>query len=451
MPVGFLLDVFDEHQAEEAMVWSDRSYAYGWLAETTRRWIARLESATVEPGSVVALEADFSPQSVALFLALVARRAIVVPLTESVETKKPEFLRTAQVETRIFIDDADEVRIESTGTAADHEHFATLRERNHPGLVLFSSGTSGKSKAVVHDFSGLLKKFTVRRHAKRTVTFFLFDHIGGVDTLLYTLSNGSCVITVSDRSPDAVCAAVERHRAEVLPVSPTFINLMLLSGAHLRHDLSSLEILTYGTEVMPPATLERACAALPGVRMLQKFGMSEVGTLRSKSRSSDSTWVKVGGEGYELRVRNGLLEIKAESAMLGYINEASPFTDDGWLMTGDAVEVDGDYVRFLGRANDVINIGGEKVHPAEVEDVLLRLPDVVDAIVTAEPHPITGQIACAHVLVDGEEPRSELRKRMRAHCAALLPRYKVPQKFVFETEPLHSARHKRVRRLDRPG
>ena len=146
------------------------------------------------------------------------------------------------------------------------------------------------------------------------------------------------MITVQDRSPDAVCEAIEKYRAQILPTSPTFINLLVLSEAHARHDLSSLELVTYGTEVMPENTLKRFHQLFPNVRLLQTYGLTEVGILRAKSRGDDSLWVKVGGEGFETRVVDGILHIRANSAMLGYLNAESPFDEDGWLNTGDAVE-----------------------------------------------------------------------------------------------------------------
>src|SRR5581483_4450949 len=107
-----------------------------------------------------------------------------------------------------------------------------LRAVDHPGLVLFSSGSSGKPKGAVHDLAALLRKFERPRPALRTLAFLLFDHIGGINTLLHVLASGGCLVTVTDRSPDGVLAAVERHRVELLPTSPTFLNLVLLSEAH---------------------------------------------------------------------------------------------------------------------------------------------------------------------------------------------------------------------------
>jgi acyl-CoA synthetase (AMP-forming)/AMP-acid ligase II len=143
--------------------------------------------------------------------------------------------------------------------------------------------------------------------------------------------------------------------------------------------LSALRLITYGSEPMPPTTLARLRAAFPSVELRQTYGLIELGVLRAKSESSDSLWVKVGGEGYDLRVVDGILQIKAASAMLGYLNAASPFTQDGYFITGDRVELNGEYMRFLGRESELINVGGQKVFPGEVESVLLESDLVEEA------------------------------------------------------------------------
>ncbi len=103
--------------------------------------------------------------------------------------------------------------------------------------------------------------------------------------MLYTLSNGGTLVVVDDRSPDSVCRAIEAHGVELLPTSPTFLNLLLMSGAQDRHDVSSLQLITYGTEVMPEATLRRAHEAFPDATLQQTYGLSEVGILRSQVRA----------------------------------------------------------------------------------------------------------------------------------------------------------------------
>jgi acyl-CoA synthetase (AMP-forming)/AMP-acid ligase II len=219
----------------------------------------------------------------------------------------------------------------------------------------------------------------------------------------------------------------------------------LLSEASRRHDLSSLELVTYGTEVMPESTLRRVHALLPHVELLQTYGLSEIGILRSKSKSSDSLWVKVGGEGFATRVVDGMLEIKAASAMLGYLNHESPFTADGWFRTGDAVEVDGEFIRILGRKSELINVGGEKVYPAEVESVLQLMDGVEDVAVAAEPNRITGQIVAARVKLSTAETLADFRQRMHAFCSDKLPRHKIPQKVRLVGGTLHGSRFKKLR------
>jgi len=242
-----------------------------------------------------------------------------------------------------------------------------------------------------------------------------------------------------------VCQAIERHRVALLPTSPTFLNLLLISEAYSRYDLSSLCRITYGTEVMPPHTLRRLHEILPGVDLLQTYGLSEVGILRSKSRSADSLWVKVGGEDFETKIKDGGLWVRARSAMLGYLNAPSPFDDDGWFNTGDAVEVDGEYIRILGRKSELINVGGEKVFPVEVENVLLEMANVKDVAVTGAPNPITGQVVTAKFNLFNQEELPELRRRMREFCRGRLATYKIPAKIEIAEEAQYGERFKKMR------
>lgn len=445
MHLEFLRDVFAERGDAEAFIWNGDAYTYSWLLRRLDRAAGELDAASIEFGAVVSLEADFSPGAIVTMLALMERSCIVVPLTDSVHELKPEFREVAQVETVIDIDSDDRIEARPTGVGADHDLILELRRRQHPGLVLFSSGSTGKSKAALHDIVPMLAKFRVRRHTLRTITFLLFDHIGGFNTLLYNLSNGGCIVTVPDRRPETVCAAVEQHGVELLPTSPTFLNLLLVSHAYRDHNLSSLKLVTYGTEPMPENTLHRFREVFPDVRLQQTYGSSEVGILRSKSKSSDSLWVKVGGEGFETRVVDGMLEIKAESAMLGYLNAPSPFTEDGWFKTGDVVQQDGEYIRILGRDSEIINVGGEKVYPAEVESVLESMDGVDEAVVSGEPHPLTGNIVVARVKLSTDEDLPAFRGRMRAHLRGKLARYKIPQKVELVSESLQGSRFKKMR------
>lgn len=443
--IEFLMDVFKSNAGDDAIIWKEQSFSYQWLYDRVKYWQGSIQEHQIPSGSVVILEADFSPNAVALFLALIEHACVLVPLTSSVEMKKKEFVEIAQGEINFQIDDYDNTTISSLPYKADHPLYGSIREQHHPGLILFSSGSTGKSKAALHDMTGLLEKFKVQRFKQRAITFLLYDHIGGVNTMLHILSNGGCIITVQDRSPDAVLQAVEKYQAELLPTSPTFINLILLSEAYKRHDLSSLKTVTYGTEPMPESTLRRFHELFPEIKLQQTYGLSEVGILRSKSKSSDSLWVKVGGEGFETRIVDGILQIKAQSAMLGYLNAPSPFTEDGWFNTGDAVEQDGEFIRILGRRSEIINVGGEKVYPAEVESVIQEIGNVAEVTVYGEKNPITGSMVCARIkLKEPEDPKSAIL-RIKKECAQKMPRFKIPVKIAFTENAQYSERFKKMR------
>ena len=100
---------------------------------------------------------------------------------------------------------------------------------------------------------------------------------------------------------------IERYKVELLPTSPTFLNLILISEEYKNYDLSSLKIITYGTEPMPETTLGRLNKIFPKIKFTQTYGLSEVGILRSKSKVQ-FLWVKIG-EDYKTRVVDGMLEI----------------------------------------------------------------------------------------------------------------------------------------------
>ncbi|WP_426026892.1 class I adenylate-forming enzyme family protein [Brevundimonas sp. TWP2-3-4b2] len=408
--------------------------------EASKRWLA---DQGVGSGTTVVLIGDFTFEAIGHLLALVELGAITAPLTRATLRSVEEQLD--EIEPDLIVD-AEQSSVERRARpVVANAHYQALRERDAAGLVLFTSGSTGRPKAVVHDFSRLLEKFHDVRPAMVTLNFLLFDHWGGLNTLLHSLSSGSMLVLPDSRKPDDICTMIDRYRIELLPATPSFLNMLLISGAVQRHDLSSLKVISFGAEPMPASTLDRLRVTFPAVDLRQTYGMIELGVLRAKSRSDGSLWVKLGGKGYDLRVVDGMLEIKATATMLGYINHPSPITEDGYFRTGDLVEEDGEYLKILGRKSDLINVGGQKVYPAEVETVLLEVDGVLDASVHGEAHVLTGKIVVARVVIpEGHDP-AEMRKTIKRHCAERLQPYMVPTKISFETGQLQNHRLKRQR------
>jgi long-chain acyl-CoA synthetase len=446
MSTAFLKQVFREKAYAEAIIWHGQSYNYAWLSDRIAYWVDLLTAKGIEPGQVVLLQGEFSPNAVAVLLGLIEMGCISIPINRERFHKHDGLGEMALVSWTVEVDEEDAVEINGGSGQRGHELYDLLKSKGHPGIVFFTSGSTGVRKVVVHDLALLLAKYMTRRHDLRTLAFLLFDHIGGFDTLFYVLSNGSTLIIPESRAPEFVCRAIQEHHVEVLPVSPSFINLLLLSEVYKGYDLRSLKVITYGAEVMPAGTLAKCAQVFPNVKLLQKYGTTEIGTMHSRSEQQDSVWVTIGGEGYEWRIVEGILQIKSNSAMLGYLNAPSPFTEDGWFITGDAVERNGDSLRILGRKSDIINVGGQKVYPAEVEEVICELDGVADATVYGEKNQLLGSIVCAKVKLKKQERTEELVRRLNAHCKTRLDRYKIPMKITVSDDMQCDERSKKMRR-----
>jgi len=443
--INFLLERFNESPTKTAIVVGNQSISYGNLAENIAQQLTFLDVEGINAGDVVILKGDYSSLSIAMLLALIERACIIIPLTPvafdllgEIPEVVPKYIINVEGKNPIveFLD----------SQFATPELYKIIRQRNAPGLVLFTSGSSGKPKAVVHDFSRLIEKFHTKRSSLITLNFLLFDHWGGLNTLFQCLSNLCLTVIPTQRGAKYICELIEAHSVELLPATPSFLNMLLISKSYAGHNLASLKLITYGAEKMSESTLLNLRRTFPKIELRQTYGMIELGVLRAKSKSADSLWVKLGGEGYNTRVVDGILQIKANAAMLGYINAESPFTDDGYLITGDAVEVDGDWIKILGRQSDIINIGGQKVYPAEVESVLLDCPQVEDAIVYGEPHPLLGKIVCADVVLEANSSEVEMRQSIRDFCRKRLLTFMIPIKTNFVKEIPQSHRLKRVRK-----
>jgi long-chain acyl-CoA synthetase len=345
-----------------------------------------IDLSLIRSGDVVAIIGDFDPASILSLLRLIDLGVIVVPLTNHTKHEHEYFLDAALVDAVI-----DGVVVERRSHNRSHELISQLRQKKHAGLVSFTSGTTGRPKAIIHDLTLFLRRFESPRPTLRTMNFLLFDHVGGLNTLFHTLFNKGVVVAPETRTVNSVLEVCRKHEVEVLPTTPTFLRLMLMSGAVSSGVPPCLKVITYGTERMDQPTLDELCRLLPRVDFRQTFGTSEIGVLRVKSEARNSLFMKIGGEGVETRVVNNIIQIRSETRMLGYLNAPSPFDSAGWYDTKDIVEEKNGFYKIVGRISEVINVGGLKFMASEVEKIALEFPDVSLVSAYARKNPITGE------------------------------------------------------------
>jgi acyl-coenzyme A synthetase/AMP-(fatty) acid ligase len=442
-----LLKRLEENSEKDALIWKDKAYKYKDLLILYQGQLSFLDKNNIKNISVV-IESDFTPQTIALILALTKNNCIISLILRNAARDKIEKIKQLSSANFYIVIDEDENLILNKINEAPNLNEILLNLDNKPRLIIFSSGSTGESKGVVHNFEILLSNYQKSFAPYNMIAFLLFDHIGGIDTLFRSLFSGGCLIFLKDRNPLEIAKAIEKYKVEILPVSPSFLNMFLLYNFDRNYDFSSIKILTYGAEPINESTLTKAQSLFKNAKIKQRYGLSELGIINTKSLNNSSAFIKFADDNVNYRIVDNMLEIKSKISMVGYLNAENPFTEDGWFKTGDFVEVANDgYLKILGRQSELINIGGQKVFPQEIENCLMQIPQIEDVLVKAQHNAILGNIIVANlVLRDKSLSQVEIKKIINDFCAGKIDNYKIPQKINI-VDKVMSDRYKKNRNL----
>lgn len=429
-----------------AMHWRGQEISYSDLIQRIEDWQSELKEKSLEKGAIVVVHGDYSPTTCSLIFALAKSRAIIHLITPANISELESQISESGADHIIRINEDDNWHHDRLDTPAPPKLIQNFVLEQKSGLILFTSGSTGKAKGILHDMERVMQKFVLERQSWRTVLFLVLDHFGGFNTLLSVFAYGGLAICIKSRSVDEVCQAIENSGADLLPTTPTFLNFLLGSKIVQTSDLSSIKRISYGTEMMLKGTLARLNQRFPNATIVNTYGLSELGVLRTKSKSSTSPWVKIGGQGFETKIIDDILWVRSTSRMVGYFNAPSQFDADGWMSTGDRVEVDGEYVRFLGRRTDIINVGGQKVSSHEVEEVIFKDENVLEVSAYGVANELLGEVIVAEISLKQPEDKGAAIKRIKAMCKENLSRLKIPARFkIVDPEEQHNLRFKKIR------
>ncbi|EGK8203500.1 long-chain fatty acid--CoA ligase [Campylobacter coli] len=438
----FLNKVFNKSQEECALIYEEKQYTYGDLYNNTINKIDLLK--TLKNVNTVGVIGDYDFESISLLLACIELNKIIIPFASESEINN----KLAEIDCDILFKNN---KYEFQQKINDrHNLIQKLIDVNQPGLILFSSGSTGKPKAIVHNLNKILNTYLNKKSKKLNILLFLmFDHIGGLNTLFNCLSMNACAIATKDRKNiETLAQLIEKYQIAFLPASPSLLNLILVANIIEKYNLTSLKIISYGTERMPEILLQKLKQAFPKVKFHQTFGTSEVGIAQTKSFGN---YIKLENIAYKI-IDNELF-LKSSMQSLGYLNaDNSVFDEDGYFATGDLVEVinvnDEEFVKIIGRNKEVINVGGEKVLPQEVEGVIAQIPFVQDCLVYGQNNPLTGQSVCVKVVLENRQDIAslELKKEIRMFCKDKLASYKIPTKVEIVDKLAISERFKKIRK-----
>ncbi|AYJ79295.1 o-succinylbenzoate--CoA ligase [Aliarcobacter cryaerophilus ATCC 43158] len=444
--MSFMLEKLKSFNSKNAIVFENTIYTYEEFVKQIEEYKNILNKNKIF-SKVVAILGDYSFYNLALFFALYENKNIIVPITSNIKKVQDDFIKESFCQILIKIDEKNLI-VKDIDNISSHNMIDNLRVKNSSGLILFSSGSTGKPKAMIHNLDTLIDSYKDKKtKSMNMLVFLMFDHIGGLNTVFNALFMGACLIIPKIKDAKTICELIEKYKIMVLPSSPTFLNLILISEEYKNYDLSSLRMITYGTETMPQSLLLKLKEVFPKVKFLQTFGTSETGISTTSSKSSNSLFMKLEDINSEYKIVENELYLRSSTQVLGYLNASmDSFTADGWFKTGDLVEVEGEYIKIIGRAKEIINVGGQKVLPAEVESVILSMEEVDDCMVYGEQNVITGQTVVCDVVLNFEV--ENIKKRVRIFCKDRLDAYKIPTKVNLVDKTNFSDRFKKIRRKD---
>lgn len=449
----WLLDRFIENKNKSFLHFKGQSYSYFNLYEDISNKEKEILNYGIKEGDTICVIGDFSLSAISILLALAKNKCIIVPIPQLSEDEIGNRVKISNSKYIIKLNSIGSslTITKSNESSIDNDLIVNLKNQGSSGLILFSSGSTGIPKAMIHNLDNILETFKNKNtKGLNFLLFLMFDHIGGLNTLFNILSMCVEVSIPENRSPEHISMLIEQNKINVLPTSPTFLNLLLLSREFSKYDLSSLKLITYGTEPMTESLLMKLKSTFPKVKFLQTFGTSETGISIVNSYSSTSNLIKFDDPNTEYKVVENELWLKSKTRILGYLNYSNEkLTNDGWFKTGDIVEQkDNGYLRIIGRNNEIINVGGLKVLPIEVENILMEIPEIIDCIVRPSSHPITGQVVAVDVVVNQLFSEKNLKKIIVSHCKGKIETYKIPVIIKIVDKLEVTDRYKKKRKVD---
>jgi acyl-CoA synthetase (AMP-forming)/AMP-acid ligase II len=302
--------------------------------------------------------------------------------------------------------------------------------------VLLTSGTSGVPKMAVHSLRSLIAPIGAGQHLDGAVvwgTFYDIRRYGGLQIFLRAVIGGASLVLSSSGEP------IADHLARLGRCGVTH-----LSGtpSHWRRALMSPAIgqiapryVRLSGEIADQAILDSLGAMFPQARVGHAYASTEAGVafeVDDARAGFPADFLEHGRDGVELKLVDGALRIRSSRTAARYLGtqHASLRDGDGFVDTGDMVERRGDRYVFAGRRGGIINVGGLKIHPEEIEAVINRHPQVRMSLVRPKQNPVTGAIVIADVVLKTDCARSggelQIKNGILQLCREALPRHKVP-------------------------
>jgi acyl-CoA synthetase (AMP-forming)/AMP-acid ligase II len=364
--------------------------------------------------------------SIALMIACVIKKCSIV-LLPSYYTDKQK-LGLMQLYNFKYLLEANDEDLKITSN--DNDISEVNLRKNKAQVCLLTSGTSSVPKCVQYSWNDLSSaiKISQKFKCKKWLSGFPLAHFAGIQLFLQSFLNDGCLVILKKIDPIHGKKMLLKNKVNYLNCTPTLMRqLILLSdknwGDSLRH-------ITLGGEVVDQALLESIKKVLPSTRVTHIYASSELGSVIKVTDGKagfDASYI----DGERLNIIEGELFVKASGGtMQCYIGK--PLINNKWIGTHDLVEIVDGRVHFVGRKDDVIIVGGYKVSPYIVEQLIRKLKHVSDVVIKAEKNSIVGSLVKAVIYLQRDVNEKSMRAEIIKLCKKELPDYMQPRLFEFK-------------------
>ena len=445
---------------------------YAGLQRSTRAWADCLDRAGVPPGAQVAVRLPDPLSYATALVSILGAGRVVIPLDPGAPAAElSRVLAAARPEAAVSDSDGGlppglaVLRPPDRSFGPNGPGPSPAAERavipggtsRACGIFLSTSGTTGAPKGILlredqlcHVAAGVADHHRLFPADRGYCCLPLFHVNAEVVGLLATLAAGACLVLDRKFSRHRFWELIEQQRITWINAVPAIIAVLAMDPPAVPL-AGRVRFVRSASAPLPPSVLRRFEEA-SGVPVIETYGMTEAASMITANpldgpRKAGSVGLPAGAEVRVARLdagryvpcpalEVGQVQIRGQGVIREYAanGPAGAIDPEGWLATGDLGHLDQDGYLFLaGRSDDVINRGGEKIYPREIEDVLLAQPGVRFAAVVAAHDEVLGQRPVAYVVPAGPWRRG-LADALRAACEAALPRPKRPAAFCLVRE-----------------
>jgi len=424
-----------------AIVYQDQALTWAGLAERVLRVANGLRRQGIGRGDVVAIQLPNIPEFLVAHLAIARLGAVTCTVHMPYRGAEIDAILSHSGAKLFFTAAYPFAELEREGPLGEDYPAPDSRDAF---LLLYTSGTTASPKGVPHSYRSMLgnSRLGAREMGlsadSRVLCAAPLSHLYGLYSLHCAWSLGACTALLPQFAPQGLAEAIEKHKPSALWCGPAHVAACRNAGLFDKYDWSTLRLAIVSGSLAPPELVRYFSGKVPKCAVTQLWGMTELqaGLYTRPGDGIEKAATSAGrpSPGTQIRLQDGELQVRGPLLFSGYYNNddanRSAFTPEGWFRTGDLAEERGGFYAITGRSKDIINRGGVKFNPAEVEALLDQHPKILQSAIVPMPDPVLGEKACAFLVLRDSAQSVVLEELVEYLLAKQIAKNKLPERVV---------------------